>query len=689
MKDWVNLIHSYQFSYNDMKFNSDNTMLLNESGKCILGLENIPSNNDIYKSNIEYFKIKKKSLKHGKNLHNIRNDTNMKIIVQLNVKQLSSYLKNGKTIPYRQTLFKLLRRNYNLNSVSNYIPFIKICNYKSIQQLPNKLNNLNLKLLSFQLDTVLWILNREKNMKPVSILKRNIINIKNLYIDLDLERLYTNNTNLHIDININGGILFDMSLCFSHVSLIYHMANERDNLYKKNTIFLNNSNLILCSSSNIDKWRTIIEKFTKLKLIIIQNKNNMEKYTYNDLVNANIVIISFNCFTHNYFTSLWQEYMYNNQSYRQVYETLVYEKKNNNILSEKNSIYQLIDWKRLIIDNSINSLEKNQLLREMVLLFNCKYKWMIESYNNIYNLNDIYDVFINKNIDYSPEILDKLSCFTRQTNIKNGILKYAIKRKVCIDLNIIERKYYEQLESNNIEISKKLFCSLSDNSINLNNVEYDNLETVFQIDDKLIQFKEKTNKDGFNEKCSICLNKIDVNQIGFTKCKHLYCYNCIYLCVQNNMKCPQCRIPLSYNDIFRLTYTSNKFSINIGSKLKYITDYVSTKKTNIIILSTFLESIVILETQFKKNNINFISSNKTNKFINLFNLDHNILLLHDQHIKNIDHIKSISEVIVLESLYDKYDNIIDFLMSKLYNYNNYYTLNILELVSKNTIETNC
>ena len=60
MKDWVNLIHSYQFSYNDMKFNSDNTMLLNESGKCILGLENIPSNNDIYKSNIEYFKIKKK-----------------------------------------------------------------------------------------------------------------------------------------------------------------------------------------------------------------------------------------------------------------------------------------------------------------------------------------------------------------------------------------------------------------------------------------------------------------------------------------------------------------------------------------------------------------------------------------------------------------------------------------------------
>ena len=60
MKDSINLLHSYQFSYNDMKFNNDNTMLLNKNGKCILGLENIPSNNDIYKSKIEYFKIKKK-----------------------------------------------------------------------------------------------------------------------------------------------------------------------------------------------------------------------------------------------------------------------------------------------------------------------------------------------------------------------------------------------------------------------------------------------------------------------------------------------------------------------------------------------------------------------------------------------------------------------------------------------------
>lgn len=64
--------------------------------------------------------------------------------------------------------------------------------------------------------------------------------------------------------------------------------------------------------------------------------------------------------------------------------------------------------------------------------------------------------------------------------------------------------------------------------------------------------------DDEDEECVICMGEIPEDDIGVTKCGHMFCYQCIKHMIVENPKCPMCSKPTSSTDIFMLNYQPEK-----------------------------------------------------------------------------------------------------------------------------------
>ena len=720
MKDiFISLLHSYQYIPKSSKIKLYNNSYLTDSkGRCILGLENVPKDTEIYKVELENIKLKKKSFTRNSclkktHLDNIAIDTNLKVIIKVNTSILQKKINKGEKIPFRIGLFKLLRRNQKnlICDIEFNNKILNIYHYKNINQLSKKIINFNLSLMSFQLDNILWILQREKESSNINFLRYGSIKFGNIYLDLNLERFYLNSSSLQQHIDILGGILIEDPVCFTHISMISHISND-----KRQTNFqINNEGLmeikttiILCQHNQCDKWKHILEKYSNLSFIIIQNKTHLEKYKYQHIASTDILILSLNCLSNTSYLNLWKDYISNGQNINQAYETIISEKiKNVNILNEKNVFFQLFYWRRIIFDNCVETLygKTNHKLKEMVLLLKSKFRWIIEEpFTDTSHLIDIYSILLGKHniTDFNNNILSSLSSLTRKNDISHGLNKYIVNKNFHINFNLLESKYYNDLKKSGSEVDLKLFCSLSENKINIQEIYYNQLPefinkiTNNRVTNKIFIEKVNTyNKELLEETCSICLNNINISNIGFTNCLHLYCFTCIHKCIQKNEKCPQCRTLLKDTNIFKLIKNSinhNNLSISLGSKLNSLIKYISNINYPIIILSSYGESINKLALHFNKLNFKFIapnSLNQINKSITKFNkLNYQFLLLSNAMLKNIDHIDKVKEVILLDPIYENKNSLISCILSKLYTNNVFYKIKFINFLVNNTIETN-
>ncbi len=101
-----------------------------------------------------------------------------------------------------------------------------------------------------------------------------------------------------------------------------------------------------------------------------------------------------------------------------------------------------------------------------------------------------------------------------------------------------------------------------------------------------------------DEMCSICLNKITGDDVGVTKCGHMYCFMCIKEMIKSNPKCPQCMKPVNHNEIHMISFEDltakeqtkdvlDKISLisKIGTKLANLIFYIKNSKEKCIVFS--------------------------------------------------------------------------------------------------------
>lgn len=177
------------------------------------------------------------------------------------------------------------------------------------------------------------------------------------------------------------------------------------------------------------------------------------------------------------------------------------------------------------------------------------------------------------------------------------------------------------------------------------------------------------------EMCSICLNNITGEDVGVTKCGHMYCYQCIKEIVKSNPKCPLCMKPVKPTEIYMISFELNEIKkdnskeikdkialiAKVGTKLANLIFYIKNSKEKCIIFSQWDDLLKkvgdVLDTYSVKNV--FCRGNvwTRDKAIREFSFNENIkvIMLSSASAASGTNLTAASKVILLDPVYGTYE----------------------------------
>ncbi len=317
-----------------------------------------------------------------------------------------------------------------------------------------RLKNIKIKLFNYQKKTINWMYQRETNSNDIHIYYENILPIKQFVVNLDKNEINEineiNKQNINLQIK-GGGLIDEMGLgkTIQIIALSYINKTKNRGLDLINKIIKSRATLIICPNTLCGQWKREIEKVLNtetIKVLSLLTKTHYDKYTYQDYIDANFIIISFNFLLNDTFL----EEITENEFYFNIRKKLsnagihdkqiFYDKINQVIQNEKNKLTEdflmkkranlfLINWHRIIIDefHEINTPNKTNYLNEMHLIknFTTTYRWCVSGtpFNNktcsileIFNFLTAFQ-FEQINLLNQHNIVEYLStkCFKRNT----------------------------------------------------------------------------------------------------------------------------------------------------------------------------------------------------------------------------------------------------------------------------------
>lgn len=527
------------------------------------------------------------------------------IICLIDLNKIYDLIKDGKQIPNRKLFFNILQIHYfnlfkkkdNLNFLNN----ITLKHYDVTQwdelNFSKYFNNM---FYDYQKKNILWMLDNECNGKiNIKHYKKNIYNLhKNLYVDMFYNRFLFEN---EIDtLNFRGGILYDepglgKSLCSLAISELNKQV-DFNSLFKLKS----EATLIITSNEMSSHWKFLINTFIKKKrkIIPIISKRDFDKYTYNDIINADYVIFSINLIISKVFLDKIKVYQNTSNVFNEIEHALdtirIEMERNNNIINNNQIFPFIVYWKRIIFDKVIqraNDLNYSNIYN-ILYSFKSYYRWIIEdNIKDFRYFKEIMSLLSNQNKEFNENTIslnNNLNSFLRKnltSNVKNQLKIKKIKRF----FNYIPFNYYEK--------------RLDECFPNYFNVVFNCESPTFELLDKINNF-EIIKKDDYFEiltndeyknnlikcfelnlfECNICYDSFNKNHIRFYTCGHFNCFMCIDKLFQNsnNVKCPNCRNNLNQKTIFKL---ENCIDDKINSKTSYLMELIPTLKKKIILLT--------------------------------------------------------------------------------------------------------
>jgi SNF2 family DNA or RNA helicase len=417
----------------------------------------------------------------------------MYTIVEINSKILESYIDKKKTIPNFDFFMRLCLYHYKyknskennefessaLDKINKNIDkIIKSTLVPSIynEEFIEDNDNITFKLFKYQKHSIKWMLNKEVNKSKVYFNINDEIRIGNIYIDLYKRKLYKIHSKESLE--FHGGCIIDevglgKTLQVTTLSII---NNSKDNsYYKSNCLFNSRATLIACPSQLCGQWfrelsNTISEDYKPI-IIKILTKRHFDKYTYQNLLDADFVILSFSFLNNKNFISSWTNtsnpynynYNYNNVNnlFKDIGQKLLYDPLNS--LKNTNAVLPTIFWHRIVIDefHDIYSNKKYTYVQYILNHFQSNYKWCVTATpfiikTNLYNMVDFlsnYKNIFNDKIFLDNNIVDYLSnnCFRRNTkkSVENEYILPDINYKtIWLEFTYTERLIYNAYIAN-------------------------------------------------------------------------------------------------------------------------------------------------------------------------------------------------------------------------------------------------
>lgn len=519
----------------------------------------------------------------------------------------TSIFKCPEILTNRKLFFSIMKQCYQ-QRINEYI------SHMAINLIENTINKQ-------KLDDVPWMVSKEfGKLKNFYQYPDNTIKLSDYYIDIENGIIYSKSKSESI--NIRGGIVIDKTnnIWIDKIKCLIDTSDSKLD-----------TNLIICSQNTIQQWKS---KFPDS--IIITDKRQHKKVTYNNISNSNVVIVSNEYLMSKGYEMLWDNFKINQTlTINEIFNIMKKEFMDINMKDIINNfnfpIFSLIKWKRLIIDSfTMGILSNDNQLNNMINTIESSNRWVQlagfpSQINNLINtINIISGKIINYPIYKSNGSVHYLNDIIRCISDKQNIIKFN-KLIVKVNTNKYE-KILSQLKLSDSEINDLIF----------------NFKAKSEIK-KII--KKDINCCDMNE-CSICLNKINKEFTTVTKCGHHYCLECITENLKFSSGCPLCRESIDYKNI----YTIVPSSFMLSKVTKLISLLKDSNNKNIIYVDSIKEAEYVSNCMNKKGISNVICSGRTNNkkniIVNDFNKGSNIkniIMQHQDHCisANVRHINSI------------------------------------------------
>jgi len=678
-------------------------------------------------------------------------------------------------------------------------PYIQPLNFK-IQLYDYQLRSLN-KMIQIENKNICHKVNYTYD---IQLYDKNIIYdpIANIKID----------NHMMLDIKTDGGILADemgLGKTISCISLIVsnpQTIKQNFKLSKKLNVnkVSSKATLIICPSHLTKQWVSEINKsINNLKIIVILSKNDFSKLIFEDIINCDIVITSYQFLMNfKYYPNIYYFYdishspSVTNELSNSTPATFNPVFKNNSLKNYLNSnlgdynklkkkelpLLEFFYFHRIIIDEgheifgqTLNNCSLNKYMTQWILNIDADFHWYISgtpfinlksiqtcanfinlnlniidkninfNHNNINNESNIFD-FMNKQYIWN-NILEKICIRHLKRDIENQIDFYGYEEEIIwLKFTELEKQLYESKKNKVskqylqqlcchplvVESSRKIFGNvevdlsiMQDKLIEYHKNNYENYknklenlnptrqeyhmlkktyETQINESKYLFTILEKIKSSNIleNENCSICMDEL--SNPTLTTCGHLYCYECLKLCLNQKKICPICKSNLSGKDLMIVNYTKNndlsnplidKYGSKLGKLISLINCLLLNKDSRIIIFSQWDDMLNLVGKTLGENNISnsFVKGNvwSRNSAIDKFkNSDENkIIMLSLKNAASGTNLTEATHIIFIEPINEPKEEIISIesqAIARACRVGQKHKIKIIRILMQNTIE---
>ena len=308
-------------------------------------------------------------------------------------------------------------------------------------------NILTTKLFDYQKCSIGWMVNKEKSMSQ-NIIKFNVneeVLLGNIYYDLTTHEFNSVNNRQQLTF-YGGGVIDEVGLGKTLQVTTLSLLNQPSNISQTkpdSTKFFSRATLILCPNTLCGQWKRELTRMISKKyspnIISMLTKREFDKYTYEDLLDADYVIMSFTFLDNKNFTDGWvsklghksynKSSLFDHKKAETLFKSMETELMKNPVESiQKTKAYiQLIHWHRFIVDefHEVYSNSSYSYVKNMLPHIKSAYRWSVTATpfidnNSLYNIVNFLTNYENKSgnkILTSFDVMNYLckNCFRRNT----------------------------------------------------------------------------------------------------------------------------------------------------------------------------------------------------------------------------------------------------------------------------------
>ena len=255
-------------------------------------------------------------------------------------------------------------------------------------------NFLTCTLYNYQKRSINWMLEREKALTEINYNLNDEIIFGDYHYDI-VRQLFCKNTDRKL-LQFTGGALIDevgLGKTIQMCTLSIMNPVKNDSYYQYPDRLFSRATLVVCPNQLCGQWKREIEKMVKLNLNIIPilTKVHYNKYTYQDILDADFVIVSSAFLENKCYIETIIKGISTNKNYLKsanfnlkdldtnVQKLAQYTYNNPLSLFENNVNILGIHWHRIIIDefHEIFTVIKYTHVANILPIFKANYKWAV------------------------------------------------------------------------------------------------------------------------------------------------------------------------------------------------------------------------------------------------------------------------------------------------------------------------